>query len=560
MTIQAKLLFNLIGPRTLGRFDARCKRPLSEQEELLQSIVDANAETVFGRCCQFQKIGSFRDFQRQVPLMEYEELEPFVDAARRGEPAQLTRETPAFYAKTSGTTGASKYIPVTKTSRRAKAGLMRVWLSAFFRDHRPALDGKILQVASPEVEDLAPDGTPCGAETGHAYRNMPRVMRGLYPVPYEVCEIPDYEARYYTYLRLALMHSLTAIGTPNPSTILMLFRRLAAQTERLVRDVRDGTLDRELVVLPEIRRQLEEELAPNPERAAFLERAATAGDGHLTAREVWPDLQALACWKGGSVGSYLDQLAPSLPEGLPVRDLGWLSSECRGSVPLSDEGDSGPLSVATNVYEFLPERAEQPRPTDLLTVAQVEVGGRYQVYVTTSGGLYRYAMHDILEVTGFHQNTPCVRFVQKTEGILSFTGEKLTEAQVLGAAEEILAMRGNHRQFIAAVGRPPTRGADPYYLFLVEYDAPPGGGDAVRTARELDGALARRNSEYASKRASGRLGGVVLRVLEPGQFEEFYGRAIQGGAHDGQFKILRLTDDEEFASSFPRVVGDYAAA
>ena len=94
----------------------------------------------------------------------------------------------------------------------------------------------------------------------------------------------------------------------------------------------------------------------------------------------------------------------------------------------------------------------------------------------------------------------------------------------------------------------------------MEYDAPPGGGDAVRTARELDGALARRNSEYASKRASGRLGGVVLRVLEPGQFEEFYGRAIQGGAHDGQFKILRLTDDEEFASSFPRVVGDYAAA
>ncbi len=64
----------------------------------------------------------------------------------------------------------------------------------------------MLQVASPEVEEHAADGTPCGAEAGHAYRNMPKVLRGLYPVPYEVCEIPDYDARYYTMLRVAVMH------------------------------------------------------------------------------------------------------------------------------------------------------------------------------------------------------------------------------------------------------------------------------------------------------------------------------------------------------------------
>ena len=37
------------------------------------------------------------------------------------------------------------------------------------------------------------------------------------------------------------------------------------------------------------------------ERAAFLERAAAAGGGRLLPRHVWPDMAALACWKGGTV-------------------------------------------------------------------------------------------------------------------------------------------------------------------------------------------------------------------------------------------------------------------
>ena len=249
-----------------------------------------------------------------------------------------------------------------------------------------------------------------------------------------------------------------------------------------------------------------------------------------------------------------------LPDGLPARDLGWLSSECRGSVPLSDVSDSGPLAVATNVYEFFPAvRDEEPGPTDLLTVDQLEEGGRYYVYVTTSGGLYRYAMHDILEVTGFHGRTPSVRFIQKRKGIVSFTGEKLTETQVLGAAREALGPRGRGRSFIAAVGRPPGTDGVPSYLFLVEYDTPPTEQDGVQAARDLERALARHNIEYAAKRESGRLGPLVLRVLEAGQFDAFERRAFQKGARDGQFKLLRLVDDVAFADEFQGVVGDFRA-
>lgn len=561
MSIQARLLFSIVGPRALSRFGAQCEHPMPQQEKLLRELLRENADTEFGRRHGFASIDAFSGFQKQVPINDYEDLEPYIEAARNGVPAQLTREPPVFYATTSGTTGPSKYIPVTVASRRAKSRLMRVWLSGLLGDHPDILTGKVLQVTSPEVEEYAPDGTPVGSEGGHAYRNMPRVVRGLYPIPYEVCEIPDYDARYYTMLRLAVMHRVAAIGTPNPSTVLLLARQLGAYTESIVRDVRDGTLDGRFDIPPEIRAVVEGEIEPDPDRAAFLERAASAGDGSLLPRHVWPDMAALACWKGGTVGSYLEQLEPYFPDGLPVRDLGWLASECRGSVPLADDTDSGPLAIATNVYEFFPADVEQePGPPDLLTVDQLEEGGRYYVYVTTAGGLYRYPMHDILEVTGFYRSTPSVRFVQKRKGIVNFTGEKLTESQVIAAMKETLPVRRDDLYFIAAVGRPATRDSEPFYLFLVESENVPDEGRAARAASRLEETLARLNIEYAAKRQSGRLAPSVLRVLAPGQFDAFQRRAFEGGARDGQFKILRLTADEGFADHFKGVVGDYPGA
>lgn len=561
MTMSARLIFDVIGPPTLARFNARCQHPMAEQEKLLRALLRENADSEIGRRTGYASIETFSQFQKQVPITEYDDIAPYVEASRRGQPAQLTRARPVFYGMTSGTTGPAKYIPVTEASRHAKSRLMRLWLSGVLRDHPTIVDGVILQPAGPEVEEYAPDGTPCGAEAGHAYRNMPAVMRGMYPVPYEVCEIPDYRARYYAMLRVAVIHEVKVIGTPNPSTILLIARELEAMTERLVRDVRDGTLDASIPIPPEIRRVLERHLYPDPGRAAFLERAAAAGGGRLMPRHVWPDMAMLACWKGGTVRQYLEQLAPHYPDGLAMRDLGWLASECRGSVPLSDEGDSGPLAIATNVYEFFPADVDRkPQATDLLTVDQLEVGGRYLVYVTTAGGLCRYAMHDILGVTGYYGRTPAVQFVQKEKGIVSFTGEKLTEVQVLAAIDETLDQRRTDRNFIAAVGQAPTADADPYYLFLVEYQTPPSDEAAASAVRDLDKALCRHNIEYASKRKSGRLAPPVLRVLEPGQFDAYQRAALQAGARDGQFKILRLTADPTFADHFSRRVCDYRAA
>src|SRR5690606_39099407 len=153
--------------------------------------------------------------------------------------------------------------------------------------------------------------------------------------------------------------------------------------------------------------------------------------------------------------------------------------------------------------------------------------------------------------------TPTVRFVQKEKGITNFTGEKLTETQVLAAAAEVLP-EGDGASFIAAVGRAAEHEHDvPSYLFLVEYDGTPDPGSCQRAAHQLDEALGRHNTEYASKRKSGRLGAAVLRALESGQLDAFLRQQLRQGGKDGQTKLLRLTDDLSFVDRFDRVVADF---
>ena len=549
MSLLAKLIFSLTGSITVNEFEKQCQHPRAAQEKLLRHILEKNQNTAFGKKYGFARIKTLRSFQKRVPISTYEDLKPYIDAERRGKHGQLTTEKPVLFAMTSGTTGDSKYIPVTPESRKAKSDLMKIWLSAFYKDHPEIFSERVLSIVSPEVEELAPDGTPCGAESGHAYRNIPAPIRKLYALPYEVFEIEDYESRYYTILRIAAAQSLSLIVTVNPSTLLVLCERLEQHTRSLIHDLRQGGLSRRVKVSKAVREKIEAYLKPNPERADELQQLASQNHKKLTPKLIWPKLAALACWQGGGVEAYLEKLKPCFPENIPIRDLGYLASEHRGSVPLLDDASAGVLAIATNVYEFSPaEKESKSRRTRLLAVADLELGKRYRVYVTTLGGLYRYDMNDIIEVVALHKQTPVIRFVQKTKGFVSFTGEKLSEAQVLSAVEHAFSSVKGHYEFISAVGE--MNGHGPHYAFLTEFDKTPAPSQLKNIVKTLDESLSDQNSEYASKRKSLRLDAPVLRVVRRGEFDKYRKRKVSGGRPDGQFKIVHLTDDQEFAKEF----------
>jgi hypothetical protein len=543
------LMLRAAGPYERKRFYATCRNPQDAQRRLLLRVVRQNADTEFGRRHGFGRISALADFQHWVPVSAYEDLEPFIEAQSQGAPRQLTKQQPLLFTTTSGTTGASKHIPMTQAGRRAKSHLMRLWLYALFRDHPGIAAGKIMSMISPAVESYTPSGIPVGAESGHTYRSMQRVVRWMYSAPYELFTIDDYEAKYYALLRIAAGQKITLIVTPNPSTIVLLGDRLAEHTERIVRDVHDGSLSADLDIPPDFRASLR--LKPDPGRARYLEQVAADGGGVLRPGLAWPEIAAIGCWKGGTVGSYLDKFEAYFPQRPPLRDIGYLATEVSGSVPLSDEGDAGVLAVGTNVFEFQPADDDRdPRSSTLLTPGQLEIGRRYFIFVTTLSGLYRYEMNDIVEVAGIFERTPLIRFVQKGKGVVSFTGEKLYEVQVIAAVDEALAdLRGRYH-FIAAVAEFANGASEPRLTFLIEFDDAITDPDGSALVARLDQALGDQNSEYLAKRKSSRYDPPIIRSIRSGEFDRYRRRMVEAGRADGQFKVLRLTSDASFGAEF----------
>jgi hypothetical protein len=549
MSRVGRLVLWVKAPRSLRHFSALCRAPVQAQDDLLRQILESNADTEFGRRHGFGAIRSFGAFQERVPLSTYEDLEPYITAEMHGRPNQLTKDPPVLFTTTSGTTGNRKYIPMTRQGKRAKSHLTWLWLCGLYRDHPGIVGGRILSVVSPEVEGHAPSGVPIGAESGHAYRTMPGPVRSIYTAPYGVFAIEDYEAKYYTLLRLAAGQDISCIATVNPSTILLLADRLARHSESIIRDVHNGSLSAEFSVPQELRDALH--LRPDPERARHLEQAAANGGGPLRPGLAWPGLAAIGCWKGGTVGAYLAKFDTYFPQRPPVRDFGYYATELRGSVPLSDDGDAGTMAVGTNVLEFHPVDDDRaPEGRELLRVEQLEAGQRYFVYVTNASGLYRYEMNDIVEVTGHDRRTPLIRFVQKGKGVVSFTGEKLYEVQVIAAVDKALeALRGRYH-FIAAVAEL-MDAAIPRLVFLIEFDDPIADHDGSALVDRLDAALGEENDEYLTKRRSLRYGAPIIRVVRPREFDRYRRRMVETGQRaDGQFKVLRLTSDTTFAAEF----------
>ncbi|MBN3041042.1 MAG: GH3 auxin-responsive promoter family protein, partial [Candidatus Omnitrophica bacterium] len=226
MSLLLKLLFQSIGPKTYDIFIGNCRESISVQDRLLNWLIKKNKECEYGKCYNFKSLSGYKDFQKRVPIVNYDDIYHYVESSLNGKKAQLTRDQPIFFATTSGTTGKVKYIPVTAESKSSKSQLLRVWFSKFFIDHPHILNGRVLSVISPEIDSYSPSGIPCGAESGHGYRNMPKATATSYSCPYDVFTIDDFETKYYVILRIALCQYITLIYSVNPSNVLLLTQKL----------------------------------------------------------------------------------------------------------------------------------------------------------------------------------------------------------------------------------------------------------------------------------------------------------------------------------------------
>ncbi len=521
----------------IRRFEASAREPRQTQLLKLLSIVENNQDTAFGRKHRFGAIRSVEDFQSAVPPCTYEDLFPYIEREMNGEKGQLTQQEPVMFATTSGTTDKPKYIPITPAHLRDYTDAFQVHNYQLIKDHQAAARGRFLVISSSDEEGRTAAGIPYGAVSGVLCRNQPAILRRHFALPYQLGRIKDIDTKYYLMLRLAVPQNVSAILCCNPSSLLVLADQLRLHGEDLVADIRDGKVSRQFAVPEPTLAVLAPYLKPDRPAARALERILEA-DGALAPARVWAQLGLISCWKGGPMGFYLEQLPDHFGD-VPVRDLGYMASEGRGSIPLTDEGAGGVLAVSSHFFEFVPEEdCGRPQPR-FLTADRLDLDRRYYIYFTTASGLYRYNINDLVEVVGFFANTPVIQFVRKSAGFSSITGEKLTEEQVriaLSQTVKQLDLSGiNHFTAAVQLARPP------FYRCFVEIKGEMSDSLKRDFLHLFDLSLKSQNPEYRDKRDSHRLGRPRLLLVPAGTFARVRQKRVLEGAPEAQVKIPLLT-------------------
>lgn len=534
----------------VNRFRWALTNPREAQERKLLSIIQANVDSEFGKKHHFDKINSIADFQSYVPQTSYDSLAPYIEQMLNGKNGLLTSEPAIMFATTSGTTGKPKYIPITESHLKDYGHAFQIHNYKILDDVPEAANGKILIFSSNDEDGLTDGGTPHGAVSGLLRRRQSLLVRKFFALPQCVGKIKDVESKYYTMLRLALAQDVTSILGCNPSSFLLFADQLLEHAPDLISDIFDGSMRKQYAPIPAITSELGALLKPDRKRALELETILKR-DGQLTPKAVWPNLAFLSCWKGGPLSFYLDRI-PLQYGPLPLRDFGYMASEGRGTIPLSNEGAGGVLAVSCHFFEFVAENDMDSVSPKFLTAEQLEVGGRYFIHFTTAAGLYRYNIHDLMEVVGFEQDTPIIQFVQKGLGISSVTGEKLTEEQVQVALRTAVAELNmtalNHFTFAVQMDYPPR-----YVCFAeLKWDISESLGQEF--LRVFEESLQLQNIEYKDKRMSRRLGAPTLQIMPPGSFTKLRQQRVAQGAPEAQVKIPLLNPSQAFSDILTNLV------
>lgn len=530
------------------RFEEATRDCAGVQQRKLLGIIEQNTSTEYGKRHGFGALKTVADYQKNVPVINYEDISDDMKRVTEGAKGVFTAEDPVLFAQTSGTTGDPKFIPVTPSCKGKEQGsVMKTWLSHARRDHPQTARGKTLTLVSPAIEGYTPSGIPFGSTSGHIVKNLPSfVTRHIYAIPYYAFEIADYGAKYFAIMRFGLEQDVTFIGTANPSSVLKMCQKGDEHASQIIKDIHDGTLSKDFPIEDDIRRELSGRLKPNPKRARFLENCNSKRKGRMLPGDYWPNLGLIGCWKGGTVGHYLDRFGdwfdPDGRRAIPIRDWGYLSSEARGSIPLSDEGSAGVLTIATNFFEFVEPDDLERHPDDwsqwrFYTADQVQQGQQYYIFLTTTGGLYRYDINDVVEVVGAYNTTPQIVFKRKGRGMTNITGEKLSVNQVIDAIHA--AEKAN--QVVADHFKAEADTANSRYICRVELGKAVGPEVLQGFLKSFDDHLRSINIEYKAKRDSNRLNAPVLHVMREGWYERNRRAQVSEGKRAFQAKTELLS-------------------
>jgi hypothetical protein len=242
-----------------------------------------------------------------------------------------------------------------------------------------------------------------------------------------------------------------------------------------------------------------------------------------------------------------------------LQGKGLIATEGFVSLPLVGR-EGAALAIRSHFFEFIPTPGPQHPTSDLppRLAHELEPGVQYSVVITTGGGLYRYQLHDIVEVAGHLGDCPLLRFVGKEDYFSDWFGEKLNESHVRQAMDELFARYAIHPTFamLACDKQGEDLGAIPAYAEYRTANTSPLKIDSFaytlfieaetvsaetlqQLGCDLEAAL-RENYHYNYCRDLRQLGAVRVFRVERGALETYLSVCQAHGQRAGDIKPVAL--------------------
>jgi len=512
--------------QVINRFSKVSRDPIEAQEKVLFDILRDNEDCEYGRELGFKGISSVSDFQRKVPVCTYEDLEDRIERMKGGEGEVLVSGDVDYFAITTGTTERPKFIPITGGGARNIRRDLLLWRAFAFRDHPELVNGKSIVLSGPPYVGKTEGDISYGFISGYINKGIPKLIQRLkLVVPSEVYNIEDFAEKMHQIARLGLENDVGQLAASSTLEAVLFFDYIEQNREGLTREICESG---------------------NSERARELE-----GLADFFPKNYWPNLNLVSCMKGGFVKPYVDRIRRRIGDDVVIRDPGIISSEGRISTCISDKGAEGVLAASSNFFEFMEVDGEELG--NPVAIGGLENGKDYAVLLTTSDGLYRYDIGDVVRVTDFYDKLPVVEFVDRKRNF-SIAGEHVAEWELVRAVYDSAEDQGVRIADFTVI--PNVNQTRSRYEFLMELNCQCSEGGVIGLTRAIDERLQKQNFLYRTKR-DGVLDSPLVSVVRRGSYEKLNLERIQ--SHGTQVKPIHFSYDLEFRDRF-EIEGTYSCS
>ncbi|KAL2336147.1 hypothetical protein Fmac_010593 [Flemingia macrophylla] len=544
--------------KVMEEFERVTKDAERIQRETLEKILEDNASAEYLLNLGLNGRTDPESFKAFVPLVTHKDLEPYINRMLDGDFSSILTGKPiTTMSLSSGTTqGKPKYVP---WNDELFGTTLQIYHTSFaFRNREfPINNGKALSFIYSSKQFKTKGGVLAGTATTNVFRNpgYRHAMKAIQSPccsPDEVIFGPDFHQSLYCHLLCGLIfrEEVQLVSSTFAHSIMYAFRTFEQLWEELCVDIREGVLNSKVTV-PSIRTAMSKLLKPDPELASLIHKKCMGlSNWYGLIPELFPNAKYVYGIMTGSMEPYLKKLrhyAGELP--LLTSDYGssegWIGTNVKPRVP--PELATYTVLPQIGYFEFIPLTdlegtkgdasflCMDPKPVGL---TEVKLGEEYEIVITNPAGLYRYRLGDVVKVTGFHNSAPEVKFVRRSNLLLTINIDKNTEKDLQIAVETASQfLAGEKLEVVDYTSHIDLTKEPGHYVIFWEISGEASEEVLAECCNCMDKSFV--DAGYTSSRKVNCIGALELRVVRRGTFQKILEHSLALGAAVSQFKTPR---------------------